>query len=467
MNTFTTRKNIFNIIYSFLLNIFSITLLLLTNFMLPILLQNNLDVFGFFQLYLLFVSFSGFFHFGILDGALIVYTSKTYKNSLQKFYFPIISSLTLIEILVSSFLIFFSLFIKSDTFRLIFQFSIINLLILIPKAALLTYFQILKRLEIFYMFELIQKLSFLIGFFLFFYINPNNLGFIELIFLDLISKFIPLAILFITQLKLILKYSFIKTNFFILILESFKVGFPIMINSIIGLSTISIIKFIFASFFSIDLFSNLTILFSFSNLIFLLLNFFYLYFVPILRGNSNLEPKKVYFLLKNGFSIFLLFFFFLYDFFVIVINYFFSESFIFIDYLYFIFPYILFGVIYNIATSVYIAVTMSQKKSLLINLIVFLFEIILLVIGIFFTTKLEYFLFISVFSIFLKVVLSEIFLSPELAKYNLQESIALFFVFIFFLLYHLQYLSYIYFLFFLFIYFIFVFIGKKWLIKFQ
>ena len=172
-----TKNQVLNFTFSFFFNILNVFFLLLTNFILPILLKFNFNDFGYFQLYLLFVSFSGLFHFGILDGAMIVFTSKSYREDFPKFYFPIVVRLILIEIFIFLILLIISTVIYSGIFRSVFQFSILNLVILIPKAAFLTYFNIQKRLDIYYMFEILQKIIFLSGFLFLYLVTRLNFNF--------------------------------------------------------------------------------------------------------------------------------------------------------------------------------------------------------------------------------------------------------------------------------------------------
>jgi hypothetical protein len=441
-----TKNQVLNFTFSFFFNILNVFFLLLTNFILPILLKFNFNDFGYFQLYLLFVSFSGLFHFGILDGAMIVFTSKSYREDFPKFYFPIVVRLILIEIFIFLILLIISTVIYSGIFRSVFQFSILNLVILIPKAAFLTYFNIQKRLDIYYMFEILQKIIFLSGFLFLYLVTRLNFNFFYLIILDLTSKLIPLFVAFTFLFKKFIGLGFRSTFNFELFKQNLFVGFPIMISSIINISSISIIKFIFAGLFSIDLFSNFTILFGISNFVFLVFNFFYLYFVPLFRSTSILEPKKVYFLLKGIISLVLLFSFLFYDYFVYIFSLFFSDSFVFLDYLFFIFPFLLFGILYNVATNIYVAMTMKQNLSLKVNFFVFFLEVLFFFIGIYFFNYIEYYFIVIVFSLFLKFFLNELIVSFDYFKTNFYESILLFFTAFSFLLFKLNILEFEFFL---------------------
>jgi hypothetical protein len=119
---------------------------------------------------------------------------------------------------------------------------------------------------------------------------------------------------------------------------------------------------------------------------------------------------------------------------------------VFLDYLFFIFPFLLFGILYNVATNIYVAMTMKQNLSLKVNFFVFFLEVLFFFIGIYFFNYIEYYFIVIVFSLFLKFFLNELIVSFDYFKTNFYESILLFFTAFSFLLFKLNIFEFEFFL---------------------
>lgn len=149
-----------NIFYSISANILNFFISLVSTLFIPRVL--SIEHFGYWQLYMFYVGYIGFFYFGLGDGVYLRYGGK-YYNELDK---GLISSqfwlLVWLEILICFGLLFVSFCIKDISKRIVVICFGINCIIVLPRAVLLLLLQCTGLVKEYAKNFIIERLAFFI-----------------------------------------------------------------------------------------------------------------------------------------------------------------------------------------------------------------------------------------------------------------------------------------------------------------
>lgn len=401
-----SKKFIYNLSYSFIAQISAIMVSLL--FSIGVTKIFDINEYGFWQLFILYSNYIGFLHFGICDGLYLKLGGRKLSSlnkintSNQFLYFCLIQ----LGISVIFFLITYFYFtgIKQALLERISVF-----IILTNVQTYLSYILLSTNNIREYSFSvLIEKLLIIGGVVCAYFFT--NFSYLDLIHLYLLSRFIS-----IVYLVFILRSSiFVNTNFKIANLYIFKVyainGVFLLFSNIFSSLIIGNTRFFVEDRFGIVVFSKLS--FSVS------LVFFFVVFIsqigllifPILR---NLNKEKLANIFET-FGSFLSIFFIVsmlgfYPLKWIIINYLpqFLDS---IKALIIILPICLFEGKVQILFNTYYKVLRKQRVLFVINLISFGSSLIFSIIGVYLFTNIEIVLYFMVISVYIRYILSEVFL---------------------------------------------------------
>ena len=69
-----------NVSYSMLANIINFVVATVTSLLIPVILGDRIDAYGYFQVYMFYIGYIGFFHFGLCDGVLLEEGGKEYSE---------------------------------------------------------------------------------------------------------------------------------------------------------------------------------------------------------------------------------------------------------------------------------------------------------------------------------------------------------------------------------------------------
>lgn len=264
MNFLNNQSSLYYIIKVFFSNFFKFISSLIIIFLLPNIL--GVENYGFYKVYLLYLSYLGIFHFGFIDGIYLKYGGIKLEN-LDKvkfrtyFFFFIVFQL----ILFLFFTILVGLFLSGHRL-IIFLFVLFNLI----PINVTTYFQFISQIT-FRFNEYSQRLYVLsilnlISVLFLYMLNLTNYIYI-LIFSTLANIFL-LTLYLYTYRDLIFGEKIKFKKFVREILELFTLGMPLLLSNLSTIMLLSIDKLFVEFFFDISSFS----IYSFSYSILVLIN---------------------------------------------------------------------------------------------------------------------------------------------------------------------------------------------------
>ena len=137
-----------NVTYSIFANALNLIVSAATSVLIPVILGDKIDQYGYFQIYLFYVAYIGFFHFGLCDGALLIEGGKDYSELNKSKYSFQYYFLAAEEFIISSVIVLI-LFILNKEIDYIFigiTFGL-NLLVYLPRNLLAYLLQSSNRIK--------------------------------------------------------------------------------------------------------------------------------------------------------------------------------------------------------------------------------------------------------------------------------------------------------------------------------
>ena len=151
-----------NISLTFFSNIISLTVSLVGTFFIPKF--SNATVYGYWQLYLFYISYAGLLHFGLCDGIYLKYGGETYtnidKDLLRTQFYILFFFLIVISLLSFSFFNFIS--IDIDT-RKVLCLTAVGAFLHVLRTFLLLILQSTNRIKEYSLIIICDRLLFVVG----------------------------------------------------------------------------------------------------------------------------------------------------------------------------------------------------------------------------------------------------------------------------------------------------------------
>lgn len=291
------KKVLKNVSYSFTANIISMAISVISVTFLPKFM--NVEDYGVWQLYLFYVSYLGFFHFGWLDGICLRY-GGCYFEKLDKVKFTSqFILLFFVELIISVIaIIFINLFVV-DYFTkqvLIFVSCALVPVILFTFATFIL--QITNKIKEYAYLTLFGRILFFIS--LMIYFSINNRGYIELIYLDIISKVLALFYgIYLIKILLVSKIDKLN-NIFKETWENISVGSKLLFANIAGMLILGIIRFGISQQWDVATFGKVSLTLNCSNFLMVFINALSVIFFPILKRTDESKIKDLYIKIRSG-----------------------------------------------------------------------------------------------------------------------------------------------------------------------
>jgi len=273
---------------------FSLILGVAKSFLLPIVL--SVESFGYWQVYLLYIGYLGFFSMGFNDGLLIRY-GKYNANELpiQKLGNSIKIFISF-QILVSILLITFILKFNQNKDIYIYILVIINIPIVVINGIFLSLLQSTNQIKKYSVYTIVDKILMVFTIMFFYFFKYNNLYI--LISLDIFSR---LIVIFIMYKNFNYLFSFkkldseVKTRDKILeIITNMNSGIYIMFSNIVGMLIIGLPLIMIERFLSIKQYSIFSFGISTTNLIIVFITAISVSVYPFISRMETSEDVKFY-----------------------------------------------------------------------------------------------------------------------------------------------------------------------------
>lgn len=405
------KKAIKNVYYTFSANLLTMILSTILTIFIPKLL--GVREYGYWQLYMFYLSYSGFFHFGLIDGIYLKMGGENYeeldKNTLKgQFYF-----LLLFEILIAMSIIILSVFLINDeNKRIIFILVSVSGLLNILRTFVLYILQATNRIREYARLTKMDRYIYFI--FSMIYVFFFGRSFEILIFLDILSRIIVL-IFCLSTIKDIFRFPMPEINLLKFeILDNLNIGMKLMFGNIAGQLIIGVIRFSIEREWSIEVFGQLSFTLSISNMFLVFVNSVSVVMFPLLRRINQKDLPKIYSSLRRVITFFSYLFLFFYPLISSVIVSFlpkFEQGILFMNIL---FPIFIFESRMSLISMTYFKTLRKEKKILTVNFSALLMSIVLSIFLIFYMKNLTLSIYAIVVTLGFRAFLSDIILSDFL-----------------------------------------------------
>ena len=297
------KKVLKNVSYSFTANIISMIISVISVTFLPRVM--SIEDYGVWQLYLFYMSYLGFFHFGWLDGICLRYGGCYFEN-LDKIKFTSqFILLFIIEFIISILaLMLINLFINNYFIKevLIFVSYILVPIILFTFTTFIL--QITNKIKEYVYLTLFGRILFFIS--LIIYFNLDNRGYVELIYFDIISRILSLFYgIYLIKDILVFKLDTIS-NIFKEMWGNISVGSKLLFANIAGMLILGIIRFGISQQWDVATFGKVSLTLNCSNFLMVFINALSIIFFPILKRIDNSKIKDLYIKIRSGLTSILL-----------------------------------------------------------------------------------------------------------------------------------------------------------------
>ncbi|MCB6610938.1 hypothetical protein V3C10_15015 [[Clostridium] symbiosum] len=289
--------NIFNKVffrntsYTFLANIFSLIISTVAILIIPR--KFGIEEYGYFQLYLFYSSYVGFFHLGWPDGLYLRYGGKEYEEIDEdimrtQFFLIVLCSLLLGLIMWR----LFPHFVFEKEKIVVLELTAICAIVIIPRTLLWLLLQSIGKITDYAKFTVIEKLVYIFLVMAFLFLDATDYKF--LILADLCGKILSLVCTCINYPRIVFgKISKIRATFYE-IKENVTVGIKLMLANIASMLILGIIRSGIEKNWGITAFSKISLTLTLCNLILVFINAIGIVLFPMLKKLSNSQLRETY-----------------------------------------------------------------------------------------------------------------------------------------------------------------------------
>lgn len=425
------KQVINNLRYAISANFSVMIISIIINLILPKYL--SIEGYGFWQLYILYFGFVGFFHLGWLDGIYLKEGGNYYENLDKKklssqFWYHL-----LYECLMALLLgVVIHYFIQDESKRLILNLTVFSMIVANTRTFMLLLFQATNKIKEYSHLARDDKYIYLFFSIVYFFLGGRS--YVVLIIFDIFSKMI-VSIWGIYLIRDIIKERPIPLKESLLdIKENINIGMSLMLSTIVGGLILSFSRFLVENKWDISTFARLSFTLSISNMFMIFINASGMVIFPLLRRTNENKLKYLYISIRSIFTSFsfciLLFFI---PFKLILEQWLpeYSESLFFMGIL---FPMIVYEGRMSLLVSTFLKTLRKEKVILKANVISLLISILLSLISVFLLNNLILTIMSIMISLAARCIIAEILLMNIMKlniKYNLIFELILTVVFIY------------------------------------
>ena len=403
-----------NFSYSISLNVMNLSIRTVYVLILPKII--GIADFGYWQLYLLYTSFIHFCHLGLVDGVYLKNGGLLYSELNKEKIRPQIIILFYIALGFAFIVNYFSWLVNDDFNKTYLLFIVsIDIVLMLPRTLLSVIFQTTGRIKEFSISLMSEAVCFCAIVMLLLLLGVRD--FKILVLGDVIARIISLGVSCYFA-KEIVSFVKLKYNDFLEALDNIKIGIFLLLSNMSGMLSLAIVRLVVENVWGIVAFSKISLAFSISNVAMSGISAASIVLFPLLKRLDNIDFIKLYFKLNKIIIFFLL---------LILCFYYpctkaltlwlpdYNDSF---RYVALIAPICIYDGLSVLILNNYLKAIRKEKLIFKINFISVLFILIMSVLSINFSFKLEFLLYCVILSTILKTFLAHYFISYYLKRYN-------------------------------------------------
>ncbi len=293
-----TAAFIKKVLYAIGANAISLMVSLLTTLILPKFFGDAVDQYGYLQIYIFYMGYIGFFHFGLCDGIYLRDAGKKYNALNKKMYSSQFWLLAIFEILLAIVICIIGLLTSNDsTYIFIWIMVAVNLILVLPRTMVQYFLQTTNRIKEYSVITTIERA--LYGVLLIAIFFSNVIDFRIVVLADICTKFVALLI----SVGYCKDIIFAKpTNFKTGILEcklNITVGIKLMFANIASMLITGIVRWGIQQNWDVETYGKISFTLSVSNFILIFISAVGIVLYPTLRETNTEKLPSIYQATRN------------------------------------------------------------------------------------------------------------------------------------------------------------------------
>lgn len=400
-----------NFSYSLTSNLISFIISVLVVLIIPRII--GVEDYGFWQLYLFYSSYIGFFHFGWNDGIYLRYGGEEYEELDKQLFFSQFYSLLFFQIILAIAVSFIGLnFINNGDRLFIIQMIALEIIIVITRHMLMVVLQATNRIKDYSKIMISDRLLYITLIVLLLFLGVSNYRL--LIIADITGKLISLFLAMylcrdivfrrITELKCTLNETLINTS----------VGIKLMFSNIANNLVIGIVRFGIERNWSVKVFGQISLTLSVSNMFLMFIGALGLVIYPLLRRINKDSLTRVYSIMRDLLMAFVIGILVLYMPIKTILSHWlpqYAES---LNYMAMLFPIMIYQSKMSLLIDTYMKALRYEKILLRINIITMILSVLLTYISTMLMKNLDLAILSIVILMAFRGIISELYLTRTL-----------------------------------------------------
>ena len=405
----TKFKNILeNITYTFTANILTMLISVIMTLILPKFL--GVTDYSYYQLYIFFVSYVGFFHFGWIDRIYLKIGGMEYKEKEKSNYITQFWMLNALEIVIAAIISIFALFtIKNIDKSLVMIATSVCGVITILRTYLLFILQSTNRIKEYAKYTRLDRFIYFALVIIFLFLGFNNYKII--LYIDIFSKLVAL-ILCVNKMKdIVFGKLNISKNILFEIFENISIGIKLMLANIASTLIIGVIRFGIQRNWDIETFGKISLTLNISNLLMTFINAVAVIMFPLLRREEESNLPRIYTILRNTLMIFLYMMLIFYYPIKLILSTWLPQYEDSLRYMALLFPICIYESKMSMLINTYLKSFRKEKSMLIINTISLILSLIVTIFSVFIFNNLTLAILSIVFLLGFRCVIGELVLT--------------------------------------------------------
>lgn len=354
--------------YSLYANIFSSAVSFISVLFIPRFFVNDIAQYGFYQIFIFYVGYIGFFHLGWCDGFYLRDGGKEYAKLPFNLYSIQFRLLVFFESIISIFIVLYAFFFVQDTnLRFIFIMISLNVVLSIPQTMIMLILQATNRIKEYSIVTITNRMIFGFLLLLIFILRLRDFKMIILSFN--ISYLVSLSLSVYLCNEVVFSKAAGLSNGFREAIVNISIGSKLMLVNISNLLINGIVRIGIQNNWSVSIFGEVSFALSITNIVLLVVDAIAIALYPDMKQRSDDYLKKNYQTFSSIIMIPLFGALVFYFPMIYLIKLWLPQYVNSILYLSIIFPTFIYTAKMGLLTSTYMKVLRFEKKMLYVNLI--------------------------------------------------------------------------------------------------
>lgn len=407
MNT-KLRNILENITYTFTANILTMLISIIMTLILPKFL--GVTDYSYYQLYIFFISYVGFFHFGWIDGIYLKIGGMEYNDLEKSNYVTQFWMLNVLEIIIAAIISIFALFtIKNIDKSFVLISTSICGVITILRTYLLFILQSTNRIKEYAKYTRVDRFIYFALVIIFLFLGFKNYKII--LYIDIFSKLVALILCANKMKDIVFGKLNISKNILFEIFENISIGIKLMLANIASTLIIGVVRFGIQKNWDIETFGKISLTLNISNLLMTFINAVAVIMFPLLRREEESNLPKIYMILRNTLMIFLYMMLIFYYPLKLILSTWLPQYADSLKYMALLFPICIYESKMSMLINTYLKSFRKEKSMLIINAISLILSLIVTILSVFILNNLTLAILSIVFLLGFRCVIGELVLT--------------------------------------------------------